>query len=241
MTNKIKNKNLPKHVAVIMDGNGRWAKSKGKARIFGHRNGIKAVRETVEGAAEIGIQFLTLYAFSVENWKRPKKEVNALMSLLVTAINNEMQRLIKNNIKLTVIGETDNLPSKTQKELMDAINSTKNNTKMTLTLALSYSGKWDILNAVKKIINDKIDTKSINEDIFQQYLTTKNVPYPELLIRTSGERRISNFLLWEIAYSELYFTDTLWPDFRKKHLTKAIIEYQNRERRFGKTTEQIEN
>ena len=241
MTNKIKNKNLPKHVAVIMDGNGRWAKSKGKARIFGHRNGIKAVRETVEGAAEIGIQFLTLYAFSVENWKRPKKEVNALMSLLVTAINNEMQRLIKNNIKLTVIGETDNLPSKTQKELMDAINSTKNNTKMTLTLALSYSGKWDILNAVKKIINDKIDTKSINEDIFQQYLTTKNVPYPELLIRTSGERRISNFLLWEIAYSELYFTDTLWPDFRKKHLTQAIIEYQNRERRFGKTTEQIEN
>ena len=241
MTNKIKNKNLPKHVAVIMDGNGRWAKSKGKARIFGHRNGIKAVRETVEGAAEIGIQFLTLYAFSVENWKRPKKEVNALMSLLVTAINNEMQRLIKNNIKLTVIGETDNLPSKTQKELMDAINSTKNNTKMTLTLALSYSGKWDILNAVKKIINDKIDPKSINEDIFQQYLTTKNVPYPELLIRTSGERRISNFLLWEIAYSELYFTDTLWPDFRKKHLTKAIIEYQNRERRFGKTTEQIEN
>ena len=241
MTNKIKNESLPKHVAVIMDGNGRWAKSKGKARIFGHRNGIKAVRETVEGAAEIGIQFLTLYAFSVENWKRPKKEVNALMSLLVTAINNEMQRLIKNNIKLTVIGETDNLPSKTQKELMDAINSTKNNTKMTLTLALSYSGKWDILNAVKKIINDKIEPKSINENIFQQYLTTKNVPYPELLIRTSGEHRISNFLLWEIAYSELYFTDTLWPDFRKKHLTKAIIEYQNRERRFGKTTEQIEN
>ena len=241
MTNKIKNESLPKHVAVIMDGNGRWAKSKGKARIFGHRNGIKAVRETVEGAAEIGIQFLTLYAFSVENWKRPKKEVNALMSLLVTAINNEMQRLIKNNIKLTVIGETYNLPSKTQKELMDAINSTKNNTKMTLTLALSYSGKWDILNAVKKIINDKIEPKSINENIFQQYLTTKNVPYPELLIRTSGEHRISNFLLWEIAYSELYFTDTLWPDFRKKHLTKAIIEYQNRERRFGKTTEQIEN
>tara|TARA_B100000900_G_scaffold162510_1_gene137988 strand:+ start:8947 stop:9672 length:726 start_codon:yes stop_codon:yes gene_type:complete len=241
MTNKIKNESLPKHVAVIMDGNGRWAKSKGKARIFGHRNGIKAVRETVEGAAEIGIQFLTLYAFSVENWKRPKKEVNALMSLLVTAINNEMQRLIKNNIKLTVIGETDNLPSKTQKELMDAINSTKNNTKMTLTLALSYSGKWDILNAVKKIINDKIEPKSINENIFQQYLATKNVPYPELLIRTSGEHRISNFLLWEIAYSELYFTDTLWPDFRKKHLTQAIIEYQNRERRFGKTTEQIEN
>lgn len=241
MINNINNENLPKHIAIIMDGNGRWAQSRGKMRVFGHKNGIKAVRETVEGAAEIGIKFLTLYAFSVENWKRPKKEVNALMSLLVTAINNEMQRLIKNNIKLTVIGETDNLPSKTKKELMQAINITKNNTRMTLTLALSYSGKWDILNAVKKIINDKIDPQNLDEKIFQQYLTTKNVPYPELLIRTSGEHRVSNFLLWEIAYSELYFTDTLWPDFRKKDLKKAIIEYQNRERRFGKTKEQIEN
>ena len=241
MINNINNENLPKHIAIIMDGNGRWAQSRGKMRVFGHKNGIKAVRETVEGAAEIGIKFLTLYAFSVENWKRPKKEVNALMSLLVTAINNEMQRLIKNNIKLTVIGETDNLPSKTKEELMQAINITKNNTRMTLTLALSYSGKWDILNAVKKIIDDKIDPQNLNEKIFQQYLTTKNVPYPELLIRTSGEHRVSNFLLWEIAYSELYFTDTLWPDFRKKDLKKAIIEYQNRERRFGKTKEQIEN
>ena len=241
MINNINNENLPKHIAIIMDGNGRWAQSRGKMRVFGHKNGIKAVRETVEGAAEIGIKFLTLYAFSVENWKRPKKEVNALMRLLVTAINNEMQRLIKNNIKLTVIGETDNLPSKTKEELMQAINITKNNTRMTLTLALSYSGKWDILNAVKKIINDKIDPQNLNEKIFQQYLTTKNVPYPELLIRTSGEHRVSNFLLWEIAYSELYFTDTLWPDFRKKDLKKAIIEYQNRERRFGKTKEQIEN
>ena len=241
MINNINNENLPKHIAIIMDGNGRWAQSRGKMRVFGHKNGIKAVRETVEGAAEIGIKFLTLYAFSVENWKRPKNEVKALMSLLVTAINNEIQRLIKNNIKLTVIGETDNLPSKTKEELMQAINITKNNTRMTLTLALSYSGKWDILNAVKKIINDKIDPQNLDEKIFQQYLTTKNVPYPELLIRTSGEHRVSNFLLWEIAYSELYFTDTLWPDFRKKHLTKAIIEYQNRERRFGKTTEQIEN
>ena len=241
MINNINNENLPKHIAIIMDGNGRWAQSRGKMRVFGHKNGIKAVRETVEGAAEIGIKFLTLYAFSVENWKRPKKEVNALMRLLVTAINNEMQRLIKNNIKLTVIGETDNLPSKTKEELMQAINITKNNTRMTLTLALSYSGKWDILNAVKKIINDKIDPQNLNEKIFQQYLTTKNVPYPELLIRTSGEHRVSNFLLWEIAYSELYFTDTLWPDFRKKDLKKAIIEYQNRDRRFGKTKEQIEN
>lgn len=241
MINNINNENLPKHIAIIMDGNGRWAQSRGKMRVFGHKNGIKAVRETVEGAAEIGIKFLTLYAFSVENWKRPKKEVNALMSLLVTAINNEMQRLIKNNIKLTVIGETDNLPSKTKEELMQAINITKNNTRMTLTLALSYSGKWDILNAVKKIINDKIDPQNLNEKIFQQYLTTKNVPYPELLIRTSGEHRVSNFLLWEIAYSELYFTDTLWPDFRKKDLKKAIVEYQNRDRRFGKTKEQIEN
>jgi len=241
MINNINNENLPKHIAIIMDGNGRWAQSRGKMRVFGHKNGIKAVRETVEGAAEIGIKFLTLYAFSVENWKRPKNEVKALMSLLVTAINNEIQRLIKNNIKLTVIGETDNLPSKTKEELMQAINVTKNNTRMTLTLALSYSGKWDILNAVKKIINDKIDPQNLDEKIFQQYLTTKNVPYPELLIRTSGEHRVSNFLLWEIAYSELYFTDTLWPDFRKKDLKKAIIEYQNRERRFGKTKEQIEN
>ena len=241
MINNINNENLPKHIAIIMDGNGRWAQSRGKMRVFGHKNGIKAVRETVEGAAEIGIKFLTLYAFSVENWKRPKNEVKALMSLLVTAINNEIQRLIKNNIKLTVIGETDNLPSKTKDELMQAINITKNNTRMTLTLALSYSGKWDILNAVKKIINDKIDPQNLDEKIFQQYLTTKNVPYPELLIRTSGEHRVSNFLLWEIAYSELYFTDTLWPDFRKKDLKKAIIEYQNRERRFGKTKEQIEN
>ena len=241
MINNINNENLPKHIAIIMDGNGRWAQSRGKMRVFGHKNGIKAVRETVEGAAEIGIKFLTLYAFSVENWKRPKNEVKALMSLLVTAINNEIQRLIKNNIKLTVIGETDNLPSKTKEELMQAINITKNNTRMTLTLALSYSGKWDILNAVKKIIDDKIDPQNLNEKIFQQYLTTKNVPYPELLIRTSGEHRVSNFLLWEIAYSELYFTDTLWPDFRKKDLKKAIIEYQNRERRFGKTKEQIEN
>lgn len=241
MINNINNENLPEHIAIIMDGNGRWAQSRGKMRVFGHKNGIKAVRETVEGAAEIGIKYLTLYAFSVENWKRPKNEVKALMSLLVTAINNEIQRLIKNNIKLTVIGETDNLPSKTKEELMQAINITKNNTRMTLTLALSYSGKWDILNAVKKIINDKIDPQNLDEKIFQQYLTTKNVPYPELLIRTSGEHRVSNFLLWEIAYSELYFTDTLWPDFRKKDLKKAIIEYQNRERRFGKTKEQIEN
>ena len=241
MINNINNENLPKHIAIIMDGNGRWAQSRGKMRVFGHKNGIKAVRETVEGAAEIGIKFLTLYAFSVENWKRPKNEVKALMSLLVTAINNEIQRLIKNNIKLTVMGETDNLPSKTKEVLMQAINITKNNTRMTLTLALSYSGKWDILNAVKKIINDKIDPQNLDEKIFQQYLTTKNVPYPELLIRTSGEHRVSNFLLWEIAYSELYFTDTLWPDFRKKDLKKAIIEYQNRERRFGKTKEQIEN
>lgn len=241
MINKIKNENLPKHIAIIMDGNGRWAQSKGKIRVFGHQNGVKAVRETVEGAVEIGIEFLTLYAFSIENWKRPKHEVNALMSLLVTAINNEIQRLVKNNIRLTVIGKTDNLPAKTQKELMQAIDITKNNTKMTLTLALSYSGKWDILNAVKKIINDKIDSENLNENIFQQYLATKNVPYPELLIRTSGEHRISNFLLWEIAYSELYFTETLWPDFRKKDLVKAVIEYQNRERRFGKTKEQIEN
>ena len=224
-----------------MDGNGRWAKSKGKLRVFGHKNGITAVRDTVESAAEIGIKFLTLYAFSNENWSRPKSEVNALMTLLVSAINKETKTLMDNNIKLSTIGATENLPSKAKKELLEAINKTKNNTRMTLILALSYSGKWDILNAVKNLISDGVDPNAINEQVFQQYLTTKSVPNPELLIRTSGEYRVSNFLLWQIAYSELYFTERLWPDFRRIDLEKAILDYQNRERRFGKTTEQIQN
>ncbi|MDA0682413.1 MAG: isoprenyl transferase [Bacteroidetes bacterium] len=241
MSQKIDTDNLPKHIAIIMDGNGRWAKSKGKLRVFGHKNGVTAVRETVEAAAEIGIQFLTLYAFSTENWERPESEVNALMTLLVTAINKETKTLMTNNIKLSTIGDTNSLPSKAKKELLEAIEKTKDNTRMTLILALSYSGRWDILNATKNLITDGIDPNVINEQVFQQYLTTKSVPEPELLIRTSGEYRISNFLLWQIAYSELYFTDTLWPDFRRIDLEKAILDYQNRERRFGKTTEQIQN
>ena len=241
MSQKIDTDNLPKHIAIIMDGNGRWAKSKGKLRVFGHKNGVTAVRDTVEAAAEIGIQFLTLYAFSTENWERPESEVNALMTLLVTAINKETKTLMDNNIKLSTIGDTNSLPSKAKKELLEAIEKTKDNTRMTLILALSYSGRWDILNATKNLIADGIDPKVINEQVFQQYLTTKSVPEPELLIRTSGEYRISNFLLWQIAYSELYFTDTLWPDFRRIDLEKAILDYQNRERRFGKTTEQIQN
>ncbi len=233
--------NLPKHIAITMDGNGRWAKEKGKLRAFGHKNGVDAVRDTIEGAAEIGIKFLTLYAFSKENWERPKTEVNALMTLLISAINNETRTLIENNIKLIAIGDTNSLPSKAKEKLSEAIAKTKKNTRMTLVLALSYSGRWEILNATKKIIADGISANKINEIIFQQYLTTKNVPDPELLIRTSGEYRISNFLLWQIAYSELYFTKTLWPDFRKSHLKEAILDYQNRERRFGKTKEQTQN
>jgi len=232
--------NLPKHIAITMDGNGRWAKSKGKLRIFGHKNGVKAVRDTVEGAAEIGIKYLTLYAFSSENWNRPEKEVNALMTLLVSAINKETKTLMENNIRLSTIGDINKLPSKAQKELQEAIIKTKDNTRMNLVLALSYSGRGEILNAVKNIIKDGKEPEEINEAIFQQYLTTKSVPDPELLIRTSGEYRISNFLLWQIAYSELYFTDTLWPDFRRADLYKAILNYQSRERRFGKTTEQLQ-
>ena len=232
--------NLPKHIAITMDGNGRWAKSKGKLRIFGHKNGVKAVRDTVEGAAEIGIEYLTLYAFSSENWNRPEKEVNALMTLLVSAINKETKTLMDNNIRLSTIGDINKLPSKAQKELQEAISKTKDNTRMTLVLALSYSGRGEILIAVKNIIKDGKEPEEINEATFQQYLTTKSVPDPELLIRTSGEYRISNFLLWQIAYSELYFTDTLWPDFRKADLYKAILNYQTRERRFGKTTEQLQ-
>ena len=238
---KIDNNNLPKHIAITMDGNGRWAKSKGKLRIFGHNNGVKAVKNTVEAAAEIGIEFLTLYAFSTENWNRPSKEVNALMTLLVSAINKETKTLIDNNIKLSTIGDTDSLPSKAKKELAEAIDKTKENTRMTLVLALSYSGRWDILNAVNEITKKGVGNDKITEEQFQQYLSTKSVPDPELLIRTSGEYRISNFLLWQIAYSELYFTDTLWPDFRRANLEKAILDYQSRERRFGKTTEQIQN
>ena len=236
---KIDTNNLPKHIAITMDGNGRWAKTKGKFRVFGHKSGVKAVRDTVEGAAEIGIDYLTLYAFSTENWNRPKKEVDALMSLLVSTINKETKTLMDNNIKLAAIGDLNSLPKKCQEELQESIEKTKNNTRTTVILALSYSSRWEILNAIKQIVNEGIKEDQVNEDLFSQYLTTKGVPNPELLIRTSGEQRISNFLLWQIAYSELYFTDVLWPDFRREDLFEAIVKYQIRERRFGKTSEQI--
>jgi undecaprenyl diphosphate synthase len=234
---------LPKHIAIIMDGNGRWAKEKGKFRIFGHQNGVKAVREVSEGCAELGVEYLTLYAFSTENWNRPKIEVNALMTLLVKTIRSETQTLMKNGIKLDAIGDRTTLPSECLKELDEAINATKDNTRMTLILALSYSAKWDIVNATRtiaqKALNGEIALEDVNEELIDRTLTTHKYPHPELMIRTSGELRISNFLLWEIAYSELYFTTVLWPDYRKEHLYEAIIEYQSRERRFGKTSEQL--
>jgi undecaprenyl diphosphate synthase len=236
-------KHLPKHIAVIMDGNGRWAKGKGKFRIFGHKSGVISVRETTEACAELGIKYLTLYAFSTENWSRPKKEVDALMDLLVDTIEKEIPTLQKNSIRLTAIGNINSLPKGAQTKLQHAIEETKNNERMQLVLALSYSAKWDLTNCVKNIAQDikqgKIDIEAINDDLIDSYLSTKGIPHPELLIRTSGEQRISNFLLWEIAYSELYFTPVLWPDFRKEDLYKALIDYQKRERRFGKTSEQI--
>ena len=235
MNKTIIQENLPKHIAITMDGNGRWAKEKGKNRIFGHNQGIEAVRDTVEGAVEYGIKFLTLFAFSTENWNRPKHEVNALMKLLISSIHNETKTLLKNNIKLQTIGDTKQLPQQCQNELEECINLTKKNSSMTLTLALSYSGKWEIINAINNLIKTERENQNISESDFEQYLSTNNVPDPELLIRTSGEKRISNFMLWQIAYSELYFTEKKWPDFRREDLKKAIINYQQRERRFGKT------
>ncbi|MCB9282620.1 MAG: isoprenyl transferase [Lewinellaceae bacterium] len=234
---------LPRHIAIIMDGNGRWAKQHGKPRVFGHRNGVKAVRETAEAAAELGIEYLTLYAFSTENWKRPKLEVNALMTLLVETIQNEIDTLNKNNIKLHAIGDVAKLPSKSLKALQGGIESTKNNQRLTLILALNYSAKWEILEATRQLARQAkaglIQPDAIDDQIFSNTLSTKGIPDPELLIRTSGETRISNFLLWQIAYSELYFTPTLWPDFQKEHLYQAIIDFQHRERRFGKISEQL--
>ena len=236
-------KRIPKHIAVIMDGNGRWAKNQGKFRIFGHQHGVQSVKDITEGAAELGVEYLTLYAFSTENWNRPKIEVNALMTLLVKTIKKETATLNKNQIRLTTIGQIDTLPKDCQEELNQAIEATKNNTRMTLILALSYSAKWDIVNSVKEIAKrykaGEISIDDINEDLISGSLSTKKIPDPDLMIRTSGEHRISNYLLWEMAYSEFYFTDVLWPDFRKSHLHEAIANYQNRERRFGKTGEQI--
>ncbi len=240
---EIKSKAVPKHIAIIMDGNGRWAKKQGKERVFGHQNALDAVRDTVEAAAEAGVKYLTLYAFSTENWNRPESEVQALMELLVTAINQELPTLQKNEIRLTTIGDTDGLPKKTRDELQVAIDKTAHNNRMELVLALSYSARWEILNAVKNIIQDvkqnKLDENELTEECFSHYLSTHDIPDPELMIRTSGEYRVSNFLLWQLAYSEFYFLDKLWPDFRKRDLFQAISDFQNRERRFGKTGDQI--
>jgi undecaprenyl diphosphate synthase len=234
---------VPNHVAVIMDGNGRWAKQKGKNRLFGHRNGVKAVRETIEAAAGIGVKHVTLYAFSTENWDRPKDEINGLMELLVFTINKEIKTLMENDISLHAIGDLKSLPSVCYRELMKAIDKTSSNKRMKLILALSYSSKWEILNAVRQLSQEieskAISSADINEELFSSYLNTAPYPDPELLIRTSGEHRISNFLLWQIAYSELYFTEKLWPDFRKEDFYAAIADFQKRERRFGKTSEQL--
>ncbi|PRY36490.1 undecaprenyl diphosphate synthase [Spirosoma oryzae] len=235
--------NLPQHIAVIMDGNGRWAKQKGAARIFGHNNAIKAVREVTEGCAELGVKFLTLYAFSTENWNRPKLEVDALMTLLVHTIRGEIKTLMNNNVRLTTIGHTETLPKDCQRELAEAMRETANNTGLTLVLALSYSGRWEILEAARQLAvavrAGELAPEDIDETRFHQQLTTANMPDPELMIRTSGEMRISNFMLWQLAYSEFYMPEVLWPDFRREHLHEAILTYQKRERRFGKTSEQL--
>jgi undecaprenyl diphosphate synthase len=234
---------LPRHVAIIMDGNGRWAKERGKPRVFGHHNGVTSVREVTEAAAEIGVEYLTLYAFSTENWNRPTLEVTALMTLLVQTIHGEVSTLNKNNIRLEAIGDLSRLPAKTYKALLDGIEKTKNNTRMTLVLALNYSAKWEILHSVKRIAEKvaagELTPDQIDEATFEAGLSTYGIPDPELMIRTSGEHRLSNFLLWQLAYAEFYFTETFWPDFRKEDFFQAIIAYQNRERRFGKTSEQL--
>jgi len=234
---------LPEHIAIIMDGNGRWAKQQGMMRAIGHENGTKSVREVVEACAELGVKNLTLYAFSTENWNRPKLEVQTLMRLLVSSLKKEIKTLQKNNIKLSAIGNLNTLPKKVHKELYEVIENTKKNNRMTLTLALSYGSREEIINTVKeisiKVKNNIISPEKIDESIINEHLYTQNLPDVDLLIRTSGEQRISNFLLWQIAYAELYFTSVLWPDFTKQHLYEAIIEYQKRERRFGKTSEQL--
>ncbi len=240
---KIDKNNVPKHVAIIMDGNGRWAKKQGKLRIFGHKNGVKAVRASLEAAVKSGVRNLTLYAFSTENWNRPQIEINALMELLVDTINSETKTLNENKIRLYAIGNLESLPKKCQKKLQEAIDNTAQNDKLNLILALSYSSKWEITDAIKKICKDavsgNIKTEEITENTLSQYLNTSKFPDPELMIRTSGEQRISNFLLYQLAYAELYFTETLWPDFREEDFYSALLNYQQRERRFGMTSEQI--
>lgn len=246
MTDLIENiipEKIPKHIAIIMDGNGRWANEKGQDRLFGHVSGVESVRETVKTGIELGVSYLTLYAFSTENWKRPKEEVDGIMDLLITSIANETEEFNKNGVRLLTIGEINDLPKQCAKSLNNAIELTKENSKLTLILALNYSSKWEINQALKKIAfavkKDDIAISEITEELIHQHLYTNSIPDPELLIRTGGEYRISNFLLWQIAYSELYFTEIQWPDFRRENLVLAIIEYQNRERRFGMLSSQI--
>ncbi len=243
MKELIDQKKLPKHIAIIMDGNGRWAQRKGAIRVFGHKNAIRAVRETTEACAELGVKYLTLYAFSTENWKRPKFEVDSLMELLVRTIHKETPTLLENNVKLGAIGDIVNLPNNCQVGLHEAMEATKDNDGLNLILALNYSGRWEIINAVKeiaqKVQNGDYSIDDIDPEMFSRFLSTDEVPDPELLIRTSGEMRVSNFLLWQIAYSEIYISPILWPDFRKENLYEAIIDYQKRERRFGLTSAQV--
>lgn len=234
---------LPRHIAIIMDGNGRWAKEHGHDRLYGHYHGVESVRNIVEGCAELGIEYLTLYAFSSENWERPEYEVEGLMELLVSTIRKEIESLHKNNIRLQVIGDFDTLPENARTQLSEALEITANNKGLTLIVALSYGGRWELLNAVKNIVSDvkkgNLTEEEINQEVFEKYLCTRGFPDPELMIRTSGEYRISNFMLYQLAYTELYFTAVRWPDFRKENLYEAILDYQERERRFGKTSEQV--
>ncbi len=239
MTPELDHTRIPKHIAIIMDGNGRWAKMQGKSRIYGHQAGVVSVKETIKAANDLGVRYLTLYAFSTENWNRPDEEVNALMSLMVTAIERETDEMMRENVRLFAIGNFSRLPEKTHNTLKRCIERTSKNSGVTIVLALSYSSRWEILNALKRMIADGVDEKMITEENFSSYLTTNQIPDPELLIRTGGEQRISNFLLWQLSYSELYFTDIYWPDFRKPQLIEAIADYQQRERRFGKTSEQL--
>ena len=243
LKDKIDLKRLPRHIAIIMDGNGRWAKEKGEDRLFGHYHGVESVRNIVEGCADLGVEYLTLYAFSTENWERPEKEVSGLMDLLVDTIRKEVDTLNKNNIRLHVIGNLQMLPPFANSEMQAALNMTRNNTGMNLVMALSYSSRWELVNAVKNIALDAqagiLDANTITSETLENYLCTRNIPDPELMIRTSGDFRVSNFLLYQLAYTELYFTETRWPDFRKENLYEAILDFQSRERRFGKISEQV--
>jgi undecaprenyl diphosphate synthase len=235
--------NVPKHVAIIMDGNGRWAKKQGQMRLYGHNFGVESVRETLKAAKELGIKYLTLYVFSTENWNRPKEEVDGLMDLLVKSLANEVKELCDSGVRLMTIGDTEGLPESCKQELQESIELTQSNNEITLVLALNYSARWEIINATQKLIHacqsEKLTAEKITTDVFSSYLTTKHIPDPELVIRTSGEHRISNFLLWQIAYAEFYFTEVLWPDFRRNDLFQAILDYQSRERRFGMVSEQL--